>query len=155
MRLPVTRHRLWQVAVDVAVIAAAWVASWYVRFDGPRPVYYDRYLDWEIVALVVAIKLPVFVGFGFYNRWWRYVSTKDMWSLVRGVAAASGAAFLVFSLFEIHSAGVPRGIWIIELQICRSFHASSHARSSSGRPRAAWSRVARRSSWSARGTRPN
>jgi FlaA1/EpsC-like NDP-sugar epimerase len=125
MRLPVTRHRLWQVAVDVGVIAVAWVASWYVRFDGPRPVYYDRYLDWEIVALVVAIKLPVFVGFGFYNRWWRYVSTKDMWSAVRGVAAASGAAFLVFSLFEIHSAGVPRGIWIIDLLLCMALVAGS------------------------------
>jgi FlaA1/EpsC-like NDP-sugar epimerase len=125
MRLPVTRHRLWQVAVDVVVIVAAWVASWYVRFDGPRPVYYDRYLDWELVALVVAIKLPVFVGFGFYNRWWRYVSTKDMWSVVRGVAAASGAAFLVFSLLEIHSAGVPRGIWIIDLLLCLAFAAGS------------------------------
>ena len=37
MRLPLTRHRLWQVAADAAIVALAWVASWYVRFDGPRP----------------------------------------------------------------------------------------------------------------------
>jgi FlaA1/EpsC-like NDP-sugar epimerase len=125
MRLPLTRHRLWQVVADAAIVALAWVASWYVRFDGPRPVFYDRYLDWDIVLLVVAIKLPVFAGFGFYNRWWRYVSTRDMWSAVRGVLAASGAAFLVFELFEIHKAAVPRGIWIIDLLLCMAFVAGT------------------------------
>ena len=38
--------------------------------------------------LVVGIMLPVFVAFGFYNRWWRYVSTQDMWGVLRGVAVA-------------------------------------------------------------------
>ena len=125
MRLPLTRHRLWQVAADAAIVALAWAASWYVRFDGPRPVFYDRYLDWDIVLLVIAIKLPVFAGFGFYNRWWRYVSTRDMWSAVRGVLAASGAAFLVFELFEIHKAAVPRGIWIIDLLLCMALVAGT------------------------------
>jgi FlaA1/EpsC-like NDP-sugar epimerase len=47
----------------------------------------DRYLDWDVVVLVVGIMLPVFIAFGFYNRWWRYVSTQDMW----GCSAASSA----------------------------------------------------------------
>ena len=49
------------------------------------PVYYDRYLDWQIILVVVAIQLTVFALAGFYNRWWRYVSTRDMWSALRGV----------------------------------------------------------------------
>ena len=74
MRSPVNRHRLWQVGVDAVLIAAAWVLSFYIRFDGDTgPVYYQRYLDWDVVLLVVGITLPVFVAFGFYNRWWRYV----------------------------------------------------------------------------------
>ena len=28
---------------------------------------------------MLGVKLPVFVAFGFYNRWWRYVSTQDVW----------------------------------------------------------------------------
>ena len=32
-----------------------------------------------------------FVLFGFYNRWWRYVSTRDMWGAARGVTVASRA----------------------------------------------------------------
>jgi len=120
MRFPVSRHRLWQVAVDAALIAAAWILSWYVRFDA-RPRYYDRYLEWDVVVLVVGIMLPVFVAFGFYNRWWRYVSTQDMWGVLRGVTAAVIAALLVFALLDFHKAAVPRGIWIIDLLLLLAF----------------------------------
>ena len=94
MRL-VNRHRLWHVVVDAAAVALAWWLAWHLRFDQTRPGYYDRYLDAPIVLLVVAIKLPVFVLSGFYNRWWRYVSTRDMW----GAAPRRGAR---------HARGVPR-----------------------------------------------
>ncbi|MGI8479513.1 MAG: polysaccharide biosynthesis protein, partial [Gaiellaceae bacterium] len=100
--------------------------AWYVRFDGDTgPVYYDRYLDWDVYALILAIKLPVFFAFGFYNRWWRYVSTQDMWSVVRGVAAASVAAFLVFTLLDFHPASVPRGIWFVDLLVLLAFVAGA------------------------------
>src|SRR5918996_1443295 len=116
MRSPLNRHRLWQVAVDAGLIVAAWVLAWYLRFEGAqRPVYYDRYLEWDVIALVLGVKLPVFIAFGFYNRWWRYVSTQDVWGALRGVAAASVAAFLVFTLLDFHPASVPRGIWIVDV----------------------------------------
>ena len=121
MRSPVNRHRLWQVGVDAALIAAAWILSWYVRFDADWPRYYDRYLEWDVVALVVATMLPVFVAFGFYNRWWRYVSTQDMWGVLRGVAVAVVAAFLVFAALDFHPAKVPRGIWVIDLLLLLAF----------------------------------
>jgi FlaA1/EpsC-like NDP-sugar epimerase len=121
MRLPLNRHRLWQVAVDAALIVAAWVLSWYVRFDAGWPRYYDRYLEWDVIALVVGVMLPVFIGFGFYNRWWRYVSTRDMWGVLRGVTAAVVATFLVFTLLDFHKASVPRGIWVIDLLLLLAF----------------------------------
>ena len=124
MRSPVTRHSVWQAAADAALVAAAWWLAWNLRFEA-RPVYYDRYLDWEIVLLVVAIKLPVFALSGFYNRWWRYVSTRDMWAALRGVALASIAVFLVFTLFDVHRVAVPRGVWFIDLLLCLAFVAGS------------------------------
>ncbi|HEU0057923.1 MAG TPA: polysaccharide biosynthesis protein, partial [Gaiella sp.] len=120
MRSPVSRHSIWQVGVDAVLVAAAWWLAWSLRFEH-RPVYYDRYLDWSIVALVVAIKLPVFALCGFYNRWWRYVSTRDMWGAFRGVVLASVAVFLVFTLFEVHRVSVPRGVWFIDLLVCMAF----------------------------------
>jgi len=120
----VSRHSIWQVGVDAVLVAVAWWLAWTLRFEH-RPVYYDRYLDWSIVALVVAIKLPVFALGGFYNRWWRYVSTRDMWGAFRGVVLASVAVFLVFTLFEVHRVSVPRGVWFIDLLVCMAFIAGS------------------------------
>jgi FlaA1/EpsC-like NDP-sugar epimerase len=122
MRSPVNRHTMWQVAADAVLVLAAWVLSWYVRFEGDtRPVYYDRYLEWDVVALVVGIALPVFVAFGFYNRWWRYVSTHDMWGAVRGVIVAVIATYLVFTLLDFHPASVPRGIWVVDTLLLLAF----------------------------------
>jgi len=120
MRFLVNRHRLWQVAVDGALVALAWILAWYIRFDA-RPRYYDRYLEWDVVAGVVAIMLAVFVAFGFYNRWWRYVSTKDMWGVLRGVSFAVAVTFLAFALLDFHPAAVPRGIWIVDLLLVLAF----------------------------------
>ena len=144
MRSPVNRHRLWQVAVDAVLVAAAWRLSFFVRFDNQTPVYYLRYEDWDVVGLVVAIMLPVFVAFGFYNRWWRYVSTRDMWGAVRGVAVAVIAAYLVFTILDFHPAKVPRGIWIVDTLLLLAFVTGSRflARTVIERP-AAGSLVAR------------
>ncbi len=119
------RHRLWQIVVDGGLVATAWWLAWALRFDQARPRYYDRYLDWEIVLLVVGICLPVFALSGFYNRWWRYVSTRDMWAALRGVVLATIAVFLVFTLFDVHRAAVPRGIWFVFLLLCLAFVAGS------------------------------
>jgi FlaA1/EpsC-like NDP-sugar epimerase len=121
VRSPVNRHRLWQLVVDAALVAAAWWLAWYVRFDHEPPVYYRRYLDWDVILLVVGLTIPVFILFGFYNRWWRYVSTRDMWGALRGVGASVVTVFLVFTLTAFHPARVPRGIWIIDLLVLLAF----------------------------------
>ena len=114
VRSPFNRHRLPQLAADLAIVVAAWFFAFRLRFDTDLPVYYERYVSWEILGLVAAIKLAIFALFGFYNRWWRYVSTRDMWGAARGVVAASLATFLVFSFFDIHAADVPRTVWVID-----------------------------------------
>ena len=80
--LPINRRRLWQLAFDAALIAAAWRLAYFLRFDKATPRYYQHLLSWRVFVVVIAVKLAVFILFGFYNRWWRYVS-------VRGVNALS------------------------------------------------------------------
>ena len=143
VRSPFNRHALWQIAADAGIIALAWTLAWLLRFDQGRPVYYDRYLDWQIILVVVAIQLTVFALSGFYNRWWRYVSTRDMWTALRGVALASLATFLVFTLFELHPARVPTGVWFIDLLLCLAFVAGL-APARADADRAAASRAGRR-----------
>ena len=114
MRTPFNRHRLPQLAADLGIVVAAWFFAFRLRFDTDLPVYYERYVSWQVLGLVAAIKLAIFALFGFYNRWWRYVSTRDMWGAARGVVAASLLTFLVFSFFHIHAAEVPRTVWVID-----------------------------------------
>ncbi len=110
MRSPVNRHRLWQLGADAALVAAAWWLAFQLRFDFDVPPYYEGYLGWETVALVVALKLLVFVALGFYNRWWRYVSVRDMWRAAAGVAIASLLAYPTLYFVPLHDLRVPRGV---------------------------------------------
>jgi len=117
MRSPVNRHRIWQIAADGVLIAVAWLLAFQLRFDSFEriPPFYEKLVNWHTVLLVVAIKLAVFMAFGFYNRWWRYVSTRDMWGAARGVTVACLAASLVVYFFPpADTARLPRGIAILD-----------------------------------------
>jgi FlaA1/EpsC-like NDP-sugar epimerase len=113
MSIPVNRHRLWQLVADALLIAAAWFLAFQLRFDFTVPPTFDGGLA-ETTVLVVAIKLAVFVAFGFYNRWWRYVSTKDMWRAALGVLVASALAALAVYFGDPFERRLPRGVVIID-----------------------------------------
>jgi FlaA1/EpsC-like NDP-sugar epimerase len=142
MRSPVNRHRIWQLAADAALVAVAWLLAFQLRFDsfGKIPPFYEQLVNWRTVLLVVAIKLVVFTLFGFYNRWWRYVSTRDMWGAAQGVTVASLAASLIVYFFPpADTARLPRGIAILDWLILLALIAGSRllARTIFERPGAA------------------
>jgi FlaA1/EpsC-like NDP-sugar epimerase len=123
--IPITRHRLWQVAVDAVLIAAAWYLAFQLRFDFEVPRYYETMLR-ETIVFVVAIKLAVFVAFGFYQRWWRYVSTRDMWRAVAGVAVASVLAIAaVYFFYPVERLRLPRGVALVDPLLLLAFVAGS------------------------------
>jgi FlaA1/EpsC-like NDP-sugar epimerase len=111
------RHRLLQLLADAAIIAVSWVLAFELRFDKGLPVYYDTLLR-RTILLVVAIKLAVFLMFGFHRRWWRYVSVRDMWSAARGVVVASFLAYVtVYFVSPVHGIRLPRSIAVMDLLI--------------------------------------
>src|ERR671939_1594629 len=108
-------HRLLQVVVDAGIVALAWFLAFELRFDQGLPVYYDTLLR-KTILIVVAIKIAVFLLFGFHRRWWRYVSVHDMWSAARGVVAASLVAYVtVYFAAPVHNLRVPRSIAVMDL----------------------------------------
>ena len=120
--VPLNRHRVWQLLADAVLIAAAWRLTFFLRFDQTLPFYYRELLSWRVFALVVGIKLAVFVVSGFYTRWWRYVSTRDMWAAVRGVTAASALTYLVLYAFPPeHTSRLPRGVAALDLLLLLAF----------------------------------
>jgi FlaA1/EpsC-like NDP-sugar epimerase len=139
VRFPVNRHRVWQLVFDAVLIVTAWRLTFFLRFDKTTPVFYRHLLDAQVVALVVAIKLATFVVFGFYNRWWRYVSTRDMWGAARGVTAASAITYLVLYAFPPeHTSRLPRGVAALDFLLLLAFVAGTRllARTLIERPQA-------------------
>jgi FlaA1/EpsC-like NDP-sugar epimerase len=139
VRLPVNRHRVWQLVTDAVLIAAAWRLTYFLRFDKTTPAYYRHLLDWQVLAFVVALKLTTFVLFGFYERWWRYVSTRDMWGAFRGVTVASALTYLALYAFQPeHTSRLPRGVAALDYLLLLAFVAGSRllARSLIERPQA-------------------
>jgi FlaA1/EpsC-like NDP-sugar epimerase len=135
--LPINRHRVWQLVFDAVLVAAAWRLTFYLRFDKEVPIYYRHLLGWRVIALVVGIQLAAFVLFGFYNRWWRYVSTRDMWGAARGVTAGSLIAYLVLYAFPPgHASRLPRSIAVFDYLLLLAFIAGTRllARSLIERP---------------------
>jgi FlaA1/EpsC-like NDP-sugar epimerase len=113
--MSVLRHRLWQLLVDAAIIVVSWWLAFELRFDQGLPVYYSTLLR-RTILIVLAIKLTVFIAFGFYNRWWRYVSVRDMWAAARGVVVACLVADLtVYLLSPVHNVRLPRSIAATDL----------------------------------------
>ena len=136
--LPINRHRIWQLAADAGLVAGAWTLAFYLRFDQGLPPYYQTLL-WRTILIVVAIKLAVFVAFGFYNRWWRYVSTRDMWGAARGVAVGCLVADItVYLVSPVNGLRLPRLIAVMDLLLTLAFIATSRmiARSVFERPQA-------------------
>jgi FlaA1/EpsC-like NDP-sugar epimerase len=137
--IPVNRHRVWNVTADALLIALAWWLAFWLRFDHGVPRPYER-LMLDTIGIAVVLKLAVFILFGFYNRWWRYVSTRDMWGAARGVTSACVLADLVVLLAHpVKGFQLPRSVAVLDWLLLLALVAGTRliARSAIERPGAA------------------
>jgi len=125
MRRYLSPHRLGQVVVDAAIVALSWWLAFHLRFDNVIPLKYSQLLN-RTILLVLVLKLIVFIAFGFYNRWWRYVSIRDMWAVARGVVVASLISDVtVYLVSPVHGFRLPRSIAAIDLLLTLALVAGS------------------------------
>ncbi len=122
---PINRHRIWQLAVDTSLVAAAWYLAFRLRFDPRIPPYYHTLLT-RTIWIVILIQVAVFVLFGFYNRWWRYVSTRDMWGAARGVTVAClVSSVVVYFASPVQQIRLPRSVAIMDWLLLLAFVAGA------------------------------
>ena len=119
MRLP-SWHRIWQVGADALLLALAWYLAFLVRFDQGVPLAMTAFSVVDVFAVVVGVQLAVFVAFGLYQHWWRYVSIRDMWRAILAVTVGSIAAVVIIYLWRpVDGLSIPRGIvaiyWLFAL----------------------------------------
>jgi FlaA1/EpsC-like NDP-sugar epimerase len=81
-----------QLAVDVTVLAAAYVLAFVVRFEGRVPLEMARTLAWTLPYLV-ALQYGLFLTLGVHRLAWRYVGLHDVRRI--GGAVLAGTAVLV------------------------------------------------------------
>src|SRR3970040_1286854 len=106
------------VLIDTVIIILSYYLSYVVRFDlGKYTEYYDRFSLFAFVLIIV--RLPIFYGFGLYQRLWRYASVKELFEIIFAVSAGSGLALVsltVANLFQLFPGYIafPRSIFALE-----------------------------------------
>ena len=106
------RYQLWQMAGDGLLIVLAYFLAFQLRFlDDPGTIP-SRYLDlfFGSVAFVVAGKLVIFYLFGLYQKWWRFVSSRDIFRIVQAVTISSLLLIVVFSVVQPFANSLPRSV---------------------------------------------
>lgn len=81
-------------ALDLAIVAAAYLATLVLRFDGGIPDKYWRSFVLFAPAIAV-VHLLMNHLFGLYGEVWRYASVREARRLVFAAASAGGAIFVV------------------------------------------------------------
>lgn len=77
---------------------------------------------WTLIALLIAVRTTVDIGFGLYNRGWRFASVPELERIVG--AAALGTVVTVTLAYGLAAilgltwvAGFPRSFWVAELLV--------------------------------------
>ena len=112
-------RRSLQVAIDAALVAAAYYLAFVLRFDeGIRPRYERLLVD--TIVFVVLGKLVVFALFGLYHKLWRFVDQRDFETAIRAVLVST--LLLVGALFLLpRGADPPRGVIALDFLLTLVF----------------------------------
>jgi len=100
------------VAGNVAIVPAAFLGAFLLRFDFQvPPQYWDVFLS--TVGYLLIIRLLVFQYFGQFSGYWRHVSMADLVNLVTAATISSGIFLAALFAFKI-LAGIPRSILFLD-----------------------------------------
>ena len=98
--------------LDIFIIIASYLLSYYVRFDFiiPEP-FFDRFI--ESVGAVVLIKISVFAWFKLYRGMWRFTSIVDLFNVLKSTTISS-AMIVIYILIISRFEGFARSVFFID-----------------------------------------
>ena len=112
----IRRYQLWQIAGDSVLVAIAWFLAFQLRFldeGGALPSRYQDLLLYSI-GFVVAGKITVFYLFGLYQKWWRFIGSRDILRILQAVGVSSLLLVLAFVLLQPFSTPLPRSVAVMD-----------------------------------------
>jgi len=109
---PPPRRRALGLLVHVALMAAAYLGAFLLRFEFVVPSSVAPTL-WIGLPIFLACRLPFLFAFRLTAGWWRYVSLSDLVRIVQALSLGSLCAIAVVVL-AIPRAGFPRSVFLLE-----------------------------------------
>ncbi|MCR4308817.1 MAG: polysaccharide biosynthesis protein [Deltaproteobacteria bacterium] len=107
------RHRTTvKTLLHVAIFIVAYLGAYLVRFDLSIPPEFIGPIRQTIPAVLVS-KALVFLAFGLFHGWWRYVSLRDVLPIAGGCTFGS-LIFWGIDTFLMTSVSVPRSVYAID-----------------------------------------
>lgn len=102
--------RVIQMALDATVAGLAWVAAYFLRFDGAIPPEYAHQM-WSLLPFIIVGKLAISFVYGNYRQLWRYTGLQEALTLLR---SAGTSALVLAGLRASWLLLVPYSIIVVE-----------------------------------------
>ncbi len=104
------KRRIAEVLLDFILIAGAYYAAFYLRFEGTLKEHADRYI--ESLPIVIVASLIAFFFSGVYRGIWRFITVADLGRYMQGVLFGTSTSIaLVAGLYGFR--GYSRAVFII------------------------------------------
>jgi UDP-GlcNAc:undecaprenyl-phosphate GlcNAc-1-phosphate transferase len=104
------RRRVFELLLDVVLVALCYYAAYAIRFDRDMPLYGDLLL--ESLPIVIGCQIISFTIVGVYRGTWRYISVADLGAFAKGVGLGTVGSVMVL-LYLYRFEGYSRGVFLI------------------------------------------
>lgn len=117
------KRRVFEVLLDVLLVALAYYGAYLLRFDGSLPNEQTVILV-RTLPVVIVVQMLLFLWGGVYRGLWRYAGLDDLISIAKSVIAAGVVAMLVvLSMYGF--SGPSRAVFVLDALLLLFFVSAS------------------------------
>lgn len=114
------RSQLLMLLTDIFMCLFSFLLAHYLRFEIFTEPFSKHFL-YSLFALVIIVRIPIFIYFGFYHSLIRFISFYDIKMVIKGVALSSVFLICISFLFGLSISGYSRAVFIIDWFCLTSF----------------------------------
>jgi UDP-GlcNAc:undecaprenyl-phosphate GlcNAc-1-phosphate transferase len=108
------KRRIFEVLLDLVLVALSYYAAYIIRFDQEFPIY--SALFEKSLPVVIACQLSSFFVSGVYRGTWRYMGLGDATTYFKGIALAVLSSVMVL-VYVYRFEGFSRGVFAIDAML--------------------------------------
>jgi len=109
-------RRFWGAITQIVLTVAAYILSFYLRFEFSLPEKYKTIIL-STLPILLLIKTLTFYFFGLFSGVWRYASIDDSWRIIKATVVST-ILFVLTVIFTHGIVGFPRSVFILDWVLC-------------------------------------